>query len=286
MWVVTCDPGIDDAVALAVLAGRPGPAGLAAVVAGAGNVPAPVAWRNAAGSAALLGLDLPVHRGSTHTLDGEPITRGPSSHGPDGVGGLAARLPAVGDPPAADWPPLPADVIATGPLTDVARALRAGARVGRVVWMGGSVAGVGAVDPVGGEFNAAADARAADEVLASGVPVHVVPIEVTVQVPLHADDVAPWRSGPPAARLCAALVDRRREDRWPVLLHDPVAVVAATEPPLFRWEARAVRCDPDGSLVDAGDPDRPRVAVAVSVDAAAVRERIVTAVLHAGPRTP
>lgn len=287
MWTLTCDPGIDDAVALAALAGRRRDPDLAAVVAGAGNVPVPVAWRNAAGLVALLGLDVPVGAGSPRALSGAAIARGPSSHGPDGLGGLADRLPPVGDPPAEGGALVGGDVIATGPLTDVARALRAGRRVARVVWMGGSASGIDGAAAVGAEFNAAADPSAADEVLGSAIRVGVVPVEITAQVGVRSDDVAAWRSGPAAARLCADLVDRRRGGRWPVVLHDPVAVVAAVEPDLFRWEDRVLRCRPGGVLAAAPEPRAgPPCAVAVAVDASAVRRRIVEAVAAAGRAPP
>jgi inosine-uridine nucleoside N-ribohydrolase len=276
VWAVTCDPGIDDAVALAVAAGRPGLA-LAAVVASAGNVPAGTAWRNAVGMAALLGLDVPVGLGGETALDGTPITRGPSSHGADGLGGLAHRLPFHRGAPPEGAPLVRGDVLATGPLTEVARALRVGQPVDRVVWMGGSVAWARGVDAVGAEFNAGADPRAVDEVLAGTVPVRVIPVEVTMQVPFGDEDLAPWQAGSPVARLCADLVARRRGGGpGPVLLHDPVAVVAALDPDLFRWEEHALRCLPDGSLIAAGDDARAQVAVALDVDA--VRGMIVSAV--------
>ena len=286
MWVLTCDPGIDDAVAIAVAAGLPD-LGLAGVVAGAGNVPAGVAWRNAAGMVALLGLDVPVGTGSTNALGGTPLGREPSSHGRDGLAGLAGRLPAPAAAArctaAAAAGLVRGDVIATGPLTDVARALRSGAAVRQVVWMGGSVPGIDGAGSVGREFNAGADPAAVDEVLGSGRPVRVVPIEVTTQVPFDAGDVARWRTGPAAARLCADLVDGRGGGRWPVPLHDPVAVVAAAAPHLFRWEEAALRGGPGGALAAARrGSGRPQVAVAVALDAPAVRERIVSAVGAAG----
>ncbi len=229
MWALTCDPGIDDAVALVVAAGMPG-IELAAVIASAGNVPAGTAWRNAVGLAALLGLDVPVAIGGEDALDGAAIIRRPSSHGADGLGGLAHRLPIHRGSPPDGAPLVRGDVLATGPLTEVARALRSGHRVDRVVWMGGSVACAAGVEAIGAEFNAGADRRAADEVLAAGVPMWVIPVEVTVQVPFDDDDLAPWRDGPAVARLCADLVARRRGGGpGPVLLHDAVAVVAATD---------------------------------------------------------
>lgn len=282
MWVVTCDPGIDDAVALAVAAGLPG-FGPAAVIVGAGNVPAGTAWRNAVGMAALLGLDVPVGLGDESALDGRPITRGPSSHGGDGLGGLAYRLPAHRGAPPDAAPLVRGDVVATGPLTEVARALRAGNPVERVVWMGGSTPLADGVDPVGSEFNAAADPRAVDEV-ASGAELAVVPIEVTAQVTFGGDDIAPWRTGRPVAQLCADLVDRRiagGTGQGPTRLHDTVAVVAAAHPELFRWEDARLRCRPDGTLVP--DPRGNPARIAIAVDAVAVR-RTVVSVVAAGDR--
>ena len=283
MWAVTCDPGIDDAVALAVAAGE-ADLTLTAVVAGAGNVSSGTGWRNAVGMVALLGLDVPVGIGSETALDGTPISRGPSAHGADGLGGLALRLPLHTGAPRAGAPLVRGGVIATATLTDVARALRSGAPVEHVVWMGGSVGCARDVDPIGAEFNAAADRRAVDEVLGADVGVRVVPIEVTVQVPFGDEDVARWRGRSLVAGLCADLVERRRSGGGdPVLLHDPIAVVAAAAPELFVWEDHALAGRPDGSLVPAGD-GRREVAVAVAVDVPGVRERVVAGVLAAdGP---
>ncbi|HET9612441.1 MAG TPA: nucleoside hydrolase, partial [Acidimicrobiales bacterium] len=90
-WVVTCDPGVDDAVALAVAAGRDD-CDVRAIVASAGNVDAPTAWRNARGLADLLGLDVPVAMGSAATVGGRAISRAGHAHGADGLAGLAHRL--------------------------------------------------------------------------------------------------------------------------------------------------------------------------------------------------
>jgi inosine-uridine nucleoside N-ribohydrolase len=278
VWAVTCDPGIDDAVALATAAGEPG-LDLAAIVAAAGNVPAGTAWRNAVGMAALLGLDVPVGLGAETSLDGTAITRGPTSHGADGLGGLAHRLPLNRGAPPNGAALIRGSVVATGPLTEVARALRSGHPVDRVVWMGGSVGWAEGAAAVGKEFNAGADPPAVDAVLAAGVAVHVVPIEITMQVPFGDDDLAPWRTASPVARLCSDLVARRKGGgTGPVLLHDPLAVVAAVAPEMFRWEEHALRCLPGGSLVDAEEGVGGRARVAVAVDARPVRARVVATV--------
>lgn len=290
--MVTCDPGIDDAVALAVVAGRDD-CDLRAVVAGAGNVDGTTAWRNACGLARLFGMEVPVAMGSAATVDGRPIRREGHPHGADGLAGLAHRLPCPdGDPPGApprDGSPVRGDVVATGPLTDVALALGAGRPVERVVWMGGSYAPAAPGTGAAGEFNAGVDPQAVDAVLAAAIELDVVPIEVTRRVTFGPRQVVRWSSGPPAARLCADLVaGRARGGSHRVALHDPVAVVAALEPGLFGWERRRVGCAhgsgaPPGVLLAVAGP--ATAAVAVDVDVAAVRDRIVAAVLAAGRST-
>ena len=319
---MTCDPGVDDAVALAVAAGR-ADCDVRAVVAGAGNVDAATAWRNAAGLVALFGLDVPVGIGSAVALGGATLTRGADprpkgehrphgvsphrgdsqrdggGHGRDGLGGLSDRLPAVSDTPADAARLVRGQVIALGPLTDVALARRAGRPIERVVWMGGTIGWtapsdrsdsyVGPGRPTGpaspgepaSEFNASADVGAVDEVLKARLDVSIVPIDVTRQVTLDRTALDRWDAGPAAARLCAALVRTRRR-AGSFVLHDPVAVVAALEPDLFTWQLRPVRCStsdvyPRGVLLSAPKRSGP-ARVAVAVDAVAVRRRIAAAV--------
>jgi purine nucleosidase/pyrimidine-specific ribonucleoside hydrolase len=277
------DPGIDDAIAWAVAAAHPA-CRAEAVVAGVGNVDARVAWRNAVGLADLVGWHVPVGMGAATALDGHRPPRADDPvHGPDGLGGSSGRLAQPQGEPPDGLPLVRGSVVATGPLTDVARAVRAGQPVEQVVWMGGSLDGRGNVSPTA-EFNAWADAGAADEVLASGLAVTVVPLDVTRQIRLLPVDIERWAAGPPVARFCADIgAYRMRHDGAP--LHDPVAIIALVEPELFRWEHVAVRCETDGDrrgslmVTIASGPQGPTVRVATAVDAAAVHDRIVGLVL-------
>jgi len=290
--VLTCDPGVDDAVALAVAAGRPD-ARLVAVVAGAGNVDAPTAWRNAAGMVELVGLDVPVGLGSAAALDGSAIHRDGSAHGPDGLVGLARRLPRADARTREPGRSLvQGDIVATGPLTDAAIAVRCRQPVNGVVWLGGRAADLAvATSPPAGpsgraaqgpEFNAAADPEAVNTVAAGPAPLWIVPLDVSHRVVLGPGAIARWASGPTPARFCADLVTARHGVAGGAL-PDPVAVVAALEPHLFRWEPRPLRCstegpEPRGTLLADGGAARA-AQVAVDVDAAAVRKRIVDAVM-------
>lgn len=281
---MTCDPGVDDAIALAVAAGR-GHGDVRAVVAGAGNVDAPTAWRNATGLAALFGLDVPVGIGSDVAVGGARVRRhgGGGSHGSDGLAGLSALLPPPADSPTAGASLVGGDVVAIGPLTDVALALRAGQPIDRLVWMGGaSVASSGTTPVVRAEFNATADPEAVNVVLGSRTALAVVPLHVTRQVSLTRRDLDLWAAGSAAARLCAALASARHGPAGAVL-HDPVALMATLEPGLFAWRPCRLRCalgdgHPRGALLT--DPHAGGDAqVAVAVEVPAVRRRIVEAVL-------
>jgi len=279
--VITTDPGVDDAIALAAAAGHPA-CDVTGIVAGVGNVDARTAWRNAAGLAELLGLAVPVGIGSARALDGSrPARADDPVHGPDGLAGASGDLALPSGEPPDGLPLLRGTVVALGPLTDVARALRAGQPVERIVWMGGSL-GTGNVTAVA-EFNARADADAADEVLASGIDVAVVPLDVTRRVRLTPADLDAWSAGPAAAAFCAR-IGRYRMTGGAAPLHDPVAVVALVEPGLFGWEELAVRCETAGDRrgalrVDRSAGSRSGVRVATAVDVTEVHRAIVRCVL-------
>ncbi len=263
-WAVVCDPGIDDAVALAVLVGLGAVPDL--VVSEPGNVSGATAARHAAGLVALLGVDVPVRafRG-THPAAVRP-GRG-SRHGDDGLGGMAHRLPEAPVPGRLESGELPGSVLVTGSLACVTASDRA---YERLVWMGGSLGG-GNITP-DAEFNAWCAPDAADEVLrASGPGTRVVPLDVTCRVVVDPEHLA---GGASASLLADAL---RVRAAAPV--HDAVAAVAWLRPDLFEWKDLALRCevtdDRRGAIVMEG-PGPTRVAV--GLDAVAVRRLVVDAV--------
>src|SRR5262249_26243264 len=122
------------------------------------------------------------------------VTVPPDQHGGDGLGD-APVWPPVDIPPAS---PSAAEtlvalarahaerltVIALGPLTNLALALRLDAnamrRTGRVVMMAGAVDVPGNVTP-DAEFNAYVDPDAAREVFDAGLQVDLVPLDATRQ---------------------------------------------------------------------------------------------------------
>jgi inosine-uridine nucleoside N-ribohydrolase len=281
--VVICDPGVDDFLALLVLAGAG--SSPSSVIGTGGNVAAELAYRNAVGTMALLGLDCPVAKGVDSGLACPYPDAGDPFHGSDGLGGIASLLPAV--PVSKDLPgPIPLIeglVLVTGALTVLAEALNSGNLITEIVWMGGAVAGGGNMTPAA-EFNAWLDPEASDRVLTSGVPLSMVPLDVTLQVPLTADDLVAMAKLGKVASLAARACSHFHNRGSPMVPHDAIAAVAQLHPELFQWEDHWVRCELNGrwtrgmTVVDRRrNGEQGSVRIALGVDSMAVKDTIFEA---------
>ena len=189
--LLDCDPGIDDAFAIAFGCGHPG-LDLCGVTTVAGNVGLDRTTGNALAVLEFLGrADVPVAAGSPAPLL-RPFTDAHDVHGETGLG--AARLPAPSRGPvpahAVDFlierisgAPGAVTLVATGPLTNIALAVRRYpplvTEVADFVIMGGS-ASRGNVTPAA-EFNIWADPEAAAIVFAAGWRVTMAGLDVTHQ---------------------------------------------------------------------------------------------------------
>ncbi|MGO1769579.1 MAG: nucleoside hydrolase [Microbacterium sp.] len=215
--IIDCDPGHDDAIAL-MLAVRH--LDLVAVTTVGGNAPLEEVTRNALNILEVLERDdVPVHAGHDRPILGE-LTTAPQFHGASGLDGPELGMPAASaeDEHAVDAivrivrgaEPRGATLLATGPLTNVAAALRRDPEIVRhladIVIMGGS-ATVGNWTPAA-EFNIVVDPEAAAVVFRSGVPVRMAGINLTRQCTYGAgrrDDLA--AIGTRAAKLTTELID-------------------------------------------------------------------------------
>lgn len=198
--ILDCDPGHDDALAIALALARPELRTLA-ITTVAGNAPIDRTTRNALRLLTLLGRsDVPVAAGA-----GRPLVREPwvpvEFHGDSGLDGADLPEPAV-RPVALSAVELlgallreavePVTLVATGPLTNIALLLRAAPgihkRIAAISLMGGSL-GQGNTT-ASAEFNIWADPEAAAIVFESGIPIRMAGLDVTHQALVLPADIA------------------------------------------------------------------------------------------------
>jgi pyrimidine-specific ribonucleoside hydrolase len=271
--IIDCDPGVDDALALALAMASP-EMDLRAVTTVHGNIPARMAYRNARRMVSFLhdnlkrpGLAPPVYAGA-----GKPIGRGRidrtisyAIHGKDGLGDLFRRressvLETNDDSRSSDQviAGLALEfgkalcVIAIGPLTNLALAIKrdrkALAGVGRIVVMGGAARMPGNVTPAA-EFNVYCDPEAAELVMNCGAPITMIGLDVTRQALLPSTSL---KGGGPFRRALRELVrpyagfSKNRRGVDGVTLHDPLAVAAAIETGLVDTLRRKVSVECGG----------------------------------------
>lgn len=264
------DPGIDDAMALFVLARHPA-VELAAVTTVFGNAPVERTTQNAQALCALFGLDVPVARGAAGPLQPRPdLQFATHVHGDDALGGAAGLLPAVGVPldprPAHELicervnaEPGALTLIAVGPLTNLALALQLdpgiAAKVRQVVVMGGAfgLRGHGGnVTPVA-EANVIGDPLAADLVFGAAWPVVVVGLDVTHQVVMAPEYLAGLRGRAggvgdflwQATRAYQGFYEGQTGLRG-IYAHDASAVIYAIAPTAFTLREGPVRVVQEG----------------------------------------
>lgn len=252
------DTGVDDALAL-LFALRSPELHLEAVTTVAGNAPVETTTRNTrlVLDVAQAPTSLRVAQGAAQPL-ARPLMTAGEVHGADGLGNATGVYPPPRHPLARedaaqvllrtiDRYGQKLTVIATGPMTNLARAARQQAttfrRVGEIVQMGGAIHVPGNTSAVA-EFNLYVDPEAAAEVLATGVRLRLVPLDVTQQAVLLRSELRRRAQEGDSAvfqfvrEFTVLYFDyhQRTENLNGGYLHDPVAVAAAIDPELFTWE--------------------------------------------------
>jgi purine nucleosidase/pyrimidine-specific ribonucleoside hydrolase len=288
--VIDTDPGIDDAIGILLALASPDFAVCGMTIV-AGNIGIETTVRNAGRLLAFAGRsDIPVVVGAR-----QPLSRpGPEPlglHGADGVGGVSLPEPlrAPHKQPATEWlaelllaePPGTVEVLALGPLTNIAELIinrpDAAQRIGRIVAMGGAIHEPGNVGPRA-EFNIATDPEAADVVFRSGVPVVLIPLDVTRRVRATREFAAGLAaSGAPAAGKVAELMSAyflstTEQESRP--LHDPCVMLLALRADLFGCQTIRLTVgtgsDEEEGALSIDDAEGAPVCVALTVDAPAV----------------
>jgi len=262
--IIDTDPGVDDALAL-LLALRSPELQVEAVTTVDGNVPVEQATKNA-----VLLLDLfgpksrPIlARGAAQTLR-KGFIRVQSVHGSDGLGELHRFKNSDGSPRYL-YPQLPQDIpdatevlmdllrrypdevslITLGPLTNLEEALKADEKrvksLQEVVIMGGAIGVPGNITPAA-EFNMFMDPYAAKRVFQSGLPIKLVPLDVTEEVCLEQMEIESLAHAmdEPLDRFLSDVTSKAVEYMKQVRgmaaihLHDPLAVGVAIDPSMVK----------------------------------------------------
>jgi purine nucleosidase len=282
--ILDCDPGIDDALAIAFAQGHPG-LNLIGITSVAGNVSLAKTTRNALAVSEFVGAkNTPVTAGCAMPLV-RPALDARTVHGDSGLGG--AKLPEPVTKPApghgVDYiidtvraAPGEITLVATGPLTNIAMAVRKEPRltgwVKDFVIMGGS-SGRGNVTPAA-EFNIWADPEAAAAVFGAGWTVTVLGLDVTLKTGATPATLARMGElGSLGAELLLPALNQYRSASEPggPAVHDVCAVVYVAEPSLFGLTNASIEVETAGRLTsgmtvtDFGTRD-PNALMATTID--------------------
>jgi len=286
--ILDCDPGIDDALAIAFAAGSP-EIDLVGITTVAGNVGLAKTTANALAVASFVGLgDVPVTAGCAAPMLRPALDAG-HVHGSSGLGGAVLPEPAraAESGHAIDYiisaiaaSPGEITLVATGPLTNIGLALRREPRLASwvkdFVIMGGS-ASRGNVNHAA-EYNIWADPEAASMVFDAGWDVRMIGLDVTllaratkaVQDQMSALASLGSRLLLPAIAQYADSQDTTGEP--PV--HDVCAIVSIADPTIFTYTPAQVEVETTGRLTSGMtvtefkeiSRQNARVATAIDVD--------------------
>jgi inosine-uridine nucleoside N-ribohydrolase len=260
--LIDTDTGVDDALAL-ILAFRSPELSVKAITTVAGNIEVQKCTRNVHRVLDLLQIqERPiVAQGAKRPLRQSLLTAS-EVHGSDGLGNVSKSLPAVRSfKPAnavqtmlecCDRYGAKLTIVAIGPLTNLALAWKSDPRTmrkaGHIITMGGAFHVPGNTGPVA-EFNYYVDPEAAHIVLNSGIPVTVIPLDVTHQVVVMRKEME-YRAKRRASTVAMTVLEMTREYmRYHMdtqgfnggYLHDPMAVAVAVDRTLVK--TRKVRVD-------------------------------------------
>lgn len=255
IWI-DCDPGLDDAVALAMIAASRDVLEICGISTVSGNQTIERVTENALRLSALLGMkDVPVAAGAKTPLVRIPEVAG-DIHGESGLGNY--------EPPKTDKQPnsmegvrflhdflmsLPEGeqltLVPTGPLTNVALLFllypEVKKKIRRIVLMGGSSGG-GNVTP-SAEFNIWVDPEAAKVVFNDEIPIVMCGLDVTMKCGLTLTQIDTLKkSSDPLLQAYGEMLgfyggttegEREAETEELVFIHDAVTILYITNPELF-----------------------------------------------------
>lgn len=285
--IIDTDPGVDDALAIAVATVLPGLelVGLTTVF---GNTFVHQSSRNAMYLLDLFDHVCPVAEGAALPYGADTYEPSANVHGPEGLGAMA-EIPQVGTLSSesaaaflvrmAQENPGELVICAIGPLTNIADALKLdpgfATNIKRLVIMGGAFECPGNITPYA-EANIYHDAAAADVVFATKMPMVMVGLNATMQTLLTPEDFAEMgRVSPKVGGFIRDISNFYLGfyrsvgvfDGCP--MHDTTAVLACGAPDRFEMKSSGLRVILGGDEIGktVADASRPPVDVAMGVDA-------------------
>lgn len=288
-FVIDCDTGTDDAIAILAALGCE-EIEVRAITSVNGNVRERDTSRNNRNLMAHLGVEMEVAHGAVHPL----YPRGnyyDDTHGHTGLGSVVLRE-AEEYPYSKDRAPEvisriareekgSLELLVVGPMTNIAIALTMYPELKELVkhiwFMGGAVRGGNMTTTA--EFNIWVDPVAAKIVLASGIPMTMVGLDVTEQAAMKREDEQELRNAGKKGALVAAdildyMLKRCAGGGEDALMHDALALAAAVYPECLEFHPYFVDAECEGEYT-AGHTavdvrgclgKAPNVEVAVRVD--------------------
>ncbi|MBF9231926.1 nucleoside hydrolase [Microvirga alba] len=264
VWIDT-DMGFDDMLAVAIVSQSDLEIDGVSLV--FGNAPLDRVKDNAARAVAAFGWAFPVHNGRALSTLGK-LETAQRILGESGIPTAGKTLPSATLLPhsdaflaLSDWLESgpdnePRRILALGPLTNIAALALArpdlARKIGELTWMGGGVTS-GNHTP-SAEFNAYADPEALAIVLASGIPLRMVDLDICRQVLVEPSAVLPIRaeSGRHAVALAdmlAGFIDIAiKRNRPAMAIYDPIAALAFTTSDVVRFRPAQIEVELGGLL--------------------------------------
>ncbi len=252
--IIDTDPGQDDAIAILLALGSPDDITLLGITAVAGNVPLSLTEKNARIVCELAGrTDMKVFAGCDAPLKRKLVTA-EHVHGKTGLDGPVMDDPTMPlqDQHGVDFlietlraePSGSVTLCPIGPLTNIAAAFQKAPdvveRVQEIVLMGGAYFQVGNITPAA-EFNIYVDPEAAKIVFGAGVPLVVMPLDVTHKALATKSRVDAFRNmNTKVGDMVSAWTsfferfDKEKYGSAGAPLHDPCTIAYLIQPDLFK----------------------------------------------------
>jgi len=285
--LIDTDMGVDDAIAITLALSAPD-LELAGIASVAGNVSLDQATINIGRLLRGLQSNQKPVIGRGLSQKGDNLSHAMHVFGQDGLGEI--ELPADDDLKPGNYLDLYEQlinqygdalvIVAIGPLTNLAGVLHEKPglleKAGKIVVMGGAVWCPGNVT-AHAEFNFYRDPQAAHAVLSSGLPVTVVPLDVTRQVAMDESHVAHLsRSGTTGGELLAQMVQfplnsGTQDAQGKFLIHDALAIGLLLWPHMFIKAKMNLNITLSGNSAGqckpaVGKDKKKQLAVAISVN--------------------